>query len=245
VGHVVITYEEQDFGAARELARELEIAGYRTWYRWRDGCVGPSFVGQCERRISEAGAVIAIVSQSLSSPATSSWLASDIETADTHRKKIIFVVREIERDEIIRERPEWTQPVDSGVFVRLASAGVRDMLPLLVNTLKELGVQPYTRQELPAELEERVNRYRLPAVVDVQDAIYDYDVARMMSREAALKYKAIPLDNVGDVVVVAVSDPSVVDEIRDRCFPFSHGIEPVLATEESIVEAIECVHLND
>ena len=64
----------------------------------------------------------------------------------------------------------------------------------------------------------------------------------MMSREEALKYKTIALENVGDVVVVAVSDPLVVDEIQDRCFPFSHGIEPVLASESSIIEAINRVH---
>lgn len=242
LGHVVITYEEQDFSAARELARELEIAGYGTWYRWRDGCVGPSFVGQCELRIKEAGALVAVISPSLDSLVTSSWLASDIESARECRTRVVTVIRGIARDEIIRRRPEWTDVVRSGEVVRLGSDGVRGMIEELIDTLKRLGVQPYTREQFSAELQEKVDRHRLPGVVDVHEAIRDYDVARMMSREEALKYKTIALENVGDAVVVAVSNPLVVDEVRDRCFPFSHGIEPVLASESSIIEAINRVH---
>ncbi|HXU09161.1 MAG TPA: TIR domain-containing protein [Blastocatellia bacterium] len=242
MGHVVITYEEQDFSAARELARELEIAGYGTWYRWRDGCVGPSFVGQCELRIKEAGALVAVISQRLDSPVTSSWLASDIETAGKCGTKVVTVIRGITQDEIIRRRSEWTDVAQSCEVVRLGSDGVRTMLQELTEALKRLGVQPYTREQLSAELQEKVDRYRLPAVVDVHDAIHDYDVARLMSREDAMKYKTIALENIGDVVVVAMSNPLVVDEIRDRCFPFSHGIEPVLASERAIIEAIDRVH---
>lgn len=245
MGHVVITYEEQDFSAARELARELEIAGYGTWYRWRDGCVGPSFIGQCELRIREAGALVAVISQSLDAPVTSSWLASDIETAGECGTKVVTVMRGIARHEIIRRRPEWTDVVRSDDIVRLGSESVRAMIEDLMDALTRLGVQPYTREQFSAELQEKVDRYRLPAVVDVHDAIHDYEVARLMSREDAMKYKTIALENIGDVVVVAVSDPLVVDEIRDRCFPFSHGIEPVLASESAIIEAIERIHLID
>jgi hypothetical protein len=177
MGQAVITYEGRDFADAREIARELEIAGYVTWYRWRDGCVGPSFVGQCERRISEAGALIAVVSDSLDSPMTSSWLASDVETAHKRGKTIIFIEKEIAVAEIIQRRPEWSEACAAGVFIRVGSDGLRAMLPRLTESLREAGVTAYRREPLPPELAVKVGRYRIPAVIDVYQAIRDEDAA--------------------------------------------------------------------
>ena len=239
MGSVVITYEERDFLLARELARELEIAGFAVWYRWRDGCVGPSFVGQCERRIAEADAILALVSQPLD---PGSWLESDLDTARKHGKRIVLVTSEIAHDAVMLGRLELNDTPETTGLVRLRPAGVRDTLPQLIEVLSGSGVAPYLREELPAELTEKVKRYRLPAVRDVFASIVDGDAPRMMPREAATEYNALPLDNIGDVVVIAVRDPAVVDEIQNRYFPLSHGMEPVLATQESILKAIARVH---
>lgn len=242
MGYVVITYDsydEQDFIAAREIARELEIAGYFTWYRWRDGCDGPSLVGQCERRIAEAGVVIPIISKSLASGA---WLAGDIETARERGKHFIVVLRRFTLEQLRRIRPEWTEVFATCPVVSISATGVRAAVPHLIAALESLGIEPLRSTQLSASLADLVNRYRLPAVVDVFEAIYDYHIARMMPYEASVKLQAIPLDYVGNIVVVAMSDPSRADEVYQEYLSFSDGIEPVLATGESIVEAIERVH---
>ncbi|MEK6287726.1 MAG: TIR domain-containing protein [Acidobacteriota bacterium] len=239
MGYVVITYDEQAFTTAHEIARELEIAGYFTWYRWRDGCGGASLVGQCERRIAEAGAVIPIISKSL---ASGDWLAGDIERARKCGKDFIVVLRSLTREQLRRIRPEWTEAFASCPVVSISSTGVRAAVPRLVAALRSLGIEPRRSIELPPGLADLVNRYRLPAVVDVFEAIYDCYIARMMPYEASVKLKAIPLEYTGNIVVVAMSDPSRAGEVCETYFSDSYGIEPVLATEESIVEAIERVH---
>lgn len=115
-------------------------------------------------------------------------------------------------------------------------------MPRLIAALGSLGIEPLRSFELPPGLADLVNRYRLPAVVDVFEAMYDYHIARMMPYEASVKLKAIPLEYNGNIVVVAMSDPSRADEVFATYFSDSYGIEPVLATEEAIDEAIERVH---
>lgn len=239
MGYVVITYNEQAFTAAHEIARELEIAGYFTWYRWRDGCGGASLVGQCERRIAEASAVISVISKSL---ASGDWLAGDIERARKCGKEFIVVLRSLSPEQLLRIRPEWTEAFASCAVVSISSAGVRAAMPRLIAALGSLGVEPLRSIDLPPGLADLVNRHRLPAVVDVFESLYDYHIARMMPYEASVKLNAIPLDYVGNVVVVAMSDPARADEVYATYFSDSYGIEPVLATKESIVEAIERVH---
>jgi type IV pilus assembly protein PilB len=81
-------------------------------------------------------------------------------------------------------------------------------------------------------------QYRVPAVnLDEYEA--DPEVTRLVSREVCDKHKIIPLSRSGAALVVAMADPTNLHAIDDIKFLTGFNVEPVVASETSIVAAIE------
>jgi len=103
----------------------------------------------------------------------------------------------------------------------------------LGEALVELGfIKVDTLNEFIAE------RLNIP-YVDLANYDIDLATANLIDEETARKYKIIPLFEIENVVTVAMADPLNIFAIDSLSGMTNKSIEPVLASEESIVAAID------
>jgi type IV pilus assembly protein PilB len=80
-------------------------------------------------------------------------------------------------------------------------------------------------------------QYSLPSI-DLADFDIDPDVLALVPRHEALKHMVIPVNRAGGTLIVAMSDPSNIYAIDELKFLTQYHIEPVVAAESAIEEAI-------
>ncbi len=78
-------------------------------------------------------------------------------------------------------------------------------------------------------------------VPSINLSFFDVDAAvvKLIPQETATKYQILPLSRVGSSLTVAMVDPTNVFALDDIKFMTGFNIEPVVASEKSILEAIE------
>ena len=81
-------------------------------------------------------------------------------------------------------------------------------------------------------------QYGIPSV-DVTNFEIDQEVTKLIPSEVAQKYMIIPLNRTGSTLTIAMVDPSNVFAIDDVKFMTGYNVEPVVASEASIKEAID------
>src|SRR5580700_2404492 len=81
-------------------------------------------------------------------------------------------------------------------------------------------------------------QYGVPAI-NLKDFEIEPDVIKLVPREVAEKHLVIPVNRAGPALIVAMSDPSNIFAIDDLKFLSGYNIEPVVASEVAIKEAIE------
>src|SRR5271166_2750067 len=81
-------------------------------------------------------------------------------------------------------------------------------------------------------------QYRVPAA-NLEEYEIDADVAKLVSREVCEKHKIIPLSRSGSALVVAMADPTNLHAIDDIKFLTGFNVEPVVASETAILQAID------
>jgi len=84
----------------------------------------------------------------------------------------------------------------------------------------------------------------LSAQLDVQHVVlenfnFSRQLVKVIPKEMALKYRAIPLFEQDGVITVAMADPTNLRTVDHLKFKTGKEIEPVIATEKSILAAIE------
>src|SRR5712692_2882982 len=67
----------------------------------------------------------------------------------------------------------------------------------------------------------------------------DANVTKLIPMETAMKYQILPLSRVGSSLTVAMVDPTNVFAMDDIKFMTGFNIEPVVASESSIIEGID------
>jgi type IV pilus assembly protein PilB len=82
------------------------------------------------------------------------------------------------------------------------------------------------------------SQYRLPAI-DLDSYDVDAEVIRMVSREVCEKHKILPVSRSGSSLIVAMADPTNLHAIDDIKFLTGYNVEPVVASETAIHQAIE------
>jgi type IV pilus assembly protein PilB len=82
------------------------------------------------------------------------------------------------------------------------------------------------------------SQYRLPAI-DLDSYEVDAEVIRMVSREVCEKHKILPVSRSGSSLIVAMADPTNLHAIDDIKFLTGYNVEPVVASETAIHQAIE------
>ena len=80
--------------------------------------------------------------------------------------------------------------------------------------------------------------YGVP-VVQLAQKVVDPAVVRLVSVDAARKHKVMPVQRIGATLKLAVTDPSDMVALDDIRFMTGLNVEPVLASEAAILEAIE------
>jgi type IV pilus assembly protein PilB len=81
-------------------------------------------------------------------------------------------------------------------------------------------------------------QYRVPAV-NIEEYEIDPEITKLVSKDVCERHKIIPLTRSGTALVVAMADPTNLHAIDDIKFLTGFNVEPVVASETGIVEAIE------
>jgi len=81
-------------------------------------------------------------------------------------------------------------------------------------------------------------QYGVPAI-NLKDFDIDPEIIKLVSKEVAEKHLVIPVNRAGPSLIVAMCDPSNIYAVDDLKFLSGYNIEPVVASEPSIREAIE------
>src|SRR5438874_2405122 len=81
-------------------------------------------------------------------------------------------------------------------------------------------------------------QYGVPAI-NLQFFEIDHAVVKLIPQETAKRYQILPLSRVGAALTIAMVDPTNVFAMDDIKFMTGFNIEPVVASESSILEGIE------
>src|SRR5436190_20681211 len=81
-------------------------------------------------------------------------------------------------------------------------------------------------------------QYGVPAI-NLQYFEIDSSVVKLIPEETAKRYQILPLSRVGASLTIAMVDPTNVFAMDDIKFMTGFNIEPVVASETSILEGIE------
>src|ERR1044071_7959643 len=86
-------------------------------------------------------------------------------------------------------------------------------------------------------------QYGVPAI-NLQYFEIDSSVVKLIPEETAKRYQILPLSRVGASLTIAMVDPTNVFAMDDIKFMTGFNIEPVVASESAIMEAIEKAYGN-
>jgi len=90
-----------------------------------------------------------------------------------------------------------------------------------------------------AELADILSKqYGVPSI-NLSEFEIDTEVIKLISRDVAERYKIIPISKADNSLIIAMVDPSNILAIDDIKFLTGYNIEAVVATEDSIMNAIE------
>src|SRR5262249_55446675 len=81
-------------------------------------------------------------------------------------------------------------------------------------------------------------QYGVPSINLAQFAI-DPTVIKLIPSDTAQKYQIIPLSRSGATLTIAMTDPTNVFAMDDIKFMTGYNVEPVIASETAVVEAIQ------
>ncbi|MDP8254582.1 MAG: type IV-A pilus assembly ATPase PilB [Candidatus Alcyoniella australis] len=87
-------------------------------------------------------------------------------------------------------------------------------------------------------------QYGVPSI-NLSEFEIDPEVIKLIPREVVEKYKVIPISRADSSLIVAMVDPSNILAIDDIKFLTGYNIEAVVATEDSIVSAIDRYYETD
>ncbi|MFQ5441514.1 MAG: type IV-A pilus assembly ATPase PilB [Thermodesulfobacteriota bacterium] len=81
-------------------------------------------------------------------------------------------------------------------------------------------------------------QYGIPTI-DLSGQELDPEIVKLVPEDVARKYQLIPVSRTGATLVMAMSDPSNIFAIDDIKFLTGYNVEPIVASDEAIKEAID------
>jgi len=103
----------------------------------------------------------------------------------------------------------------------------------LGSCLMKLGF--ITDDEITAALS---RQYGVPSI-NLKYYEVDASVIKLIPQDTAVRYQIVPLSRVGSTLTIAMTDPTNVFAMDDIKFMTGFNVEPVVASESAIVEAIQ------
>src|SRR5258708_28359897 len=137
-------------------------------------------------------------------------------------------------DLLVREKIITTDQLDKALKAQ-KEAGPQARLG---STLVKMGV--ITGEEVTNFLS---RQYGVPAI-NLQYFEIDASVVKLVPEETAKRYQLLPLSRVGASLTIAMVDPTNVFAMDDIKFMTGFNIEPVVASEPAIMEAIENAYVS-
>jgi type IV pilus assembly protein PilB len=119
-----------------------------------------------------------------------------------------------------------------------------DQLSKAVEAQKEGGGRlGFNLTKLGYVTEEELTRflstqYGIPTV-DLSDIDVDPEIIKLIPEDVVRKYHIMPISRTGAKLVIAMSDPSNIFAIDDIKFLTGYNVEPLVASDEAIKEAID------
>jgi len=81
-------------------------------------------------------------------------------------------------------------------------------------------------------------QYGVPSI-DLAEFDIEGDIIKLIPKEVVLKHQVIPVNRTGSTLIVAMADPSNIFAIDDIKFLTGYNVEVVVASEQSIEQAVE------
>jgi type IV pilus assembly protein PilB len=81
-------------------------------------------------------------------------------------------------------------------------------------------------------------QYRVPTV-SLEEYEIDAEILKLVPKEPCERHKVVPVSRTGNSLIVAMADPTNLNAIDDLKFLTGYNIEPVIASETAIHNAIE------
>lgn len=230
---VFITYVPADEPLARTLARGLDIQGFHTWYRWRDGCHGPSLAGQNERRLAECAAVLAVVTPAVWGKRATHWFHGDIQAIRGTGKPLLPVLDRLTAGELSRQADETARTLAAADPLVLPPDDPWPAVPAIADRLTACGAPRGRRTQWPPEITALIRKYRLPAVDLRLPNAADPDCVCHLDRASAEQFTALPIECTG-ATIVALGDPVRAPEVAAAGGFGMFEMEPVIADPAAI-----------
>jgi hypothetical protein len=144
MSHVFIAHVEKDADVALEIALGLEEAGYRTWCYELDSIPGKSYLVRTGEAVAQSQAVVVIISPN---SIGSAQVTKEVVRAHESAKNFVPVLRDITHAEFQRRQPEWREAIGSATSIGIPKEGVSAILPLVIEGIRALWVQPGTKPD--------------------------------------------------------------------------------------------------
>lgn len=154
---IFIIHAATDWAAALNLARELEAAGYTTWYSERDSLPGGSYSAQGSEEIKHARAVVLLISRR---SIDSNEVSAEIFEAYEQEKPFLPILVDLAQGEFQELNPNWRTCLQATATIELPAAGVSAIIDRVISGLNALGITP----GLPAREHKPVSS---PAIAEV------------------------------------------------------------------------------
>lgn len=88
------------------------------------------------------------------------------------------------------------------------------------------------------------NKYHVQAV-NLAEYDIDAEVVKLVPRDVAERHRVMPISRAGSSLIVAMSDPSNLHAIDDIKFLTNYNVEPVVASENAILAALQRYYHNE
>ncbi len=82
------------------------------------------------------------------------------------------------------------------------------------------------------------HQYRVPTI-NLEEYEIEPEILKLVSREQCERHRVVPVSRAGSSLVVAMTDPTNLNAIDDLKFLTGYNVEPVIASETAIAQAIE------
>ena len=144
MSHVFIAHVEEDADVALGIALGLEEAGYRTWCYEVDSIPGTSYIVRTGEAVEQSQAVIVVISPN---SVGSSQVTKEVVRAHESAKHFIPILRDITHAEFQKRQPEWREAIGSATSIGVPKERVSAILPLVIEGITSLGVQPSAKPD--------------------------------------------------------------------------------------------------